>query len=310
MTSLNIFTQKSQQIGPLDVWPLKWDGLSRINYEVPPAITKLKFSEHDDGDGPSVEWIEVFNPTEDPFIIPAGWIVGADLNQVRTFNNSEHIEPRETILASVSCVEKGRWGEGKNKVDGGRAPFTVTAAGWDFDWEKGLWRLNQENRQKRVWEQVHRQEERTGLRPTHSLEQIMREDALTQHIPRVIQTVSEHVLKPARGQNGVLIAFEGQPLLMELFSDTSAMKKTIKQTLRAISFDIEHLEYLPTDRETVERFINEAQINKLSHLSDSDWAILFAGGTSEVETRASMDIEERFLQITSMNRRHRILSGV
>jgi hypothetical protein len=310
MTSLNIFTQKSQQIGPLDVWPLKWDGLSRINYEVPPAITKLKFSELDDGDGPSVEWIEVFNPTEDPFIIPAGWIVGADLNQVRTFNNSEHIKPRETILASVSCVEKGRWGLGKNKVDGGRAPFTITAAGWDFDWEKGLWRLNRENRQTRVWEQVHRQEERTGLRPTHSLEQIMREDALTQHIPKVIQTVSEHVLKPIQGQNGVLIAFEGQPLLMELFSNTNAIKKTIKQTLRAISFDIEHLEYLPTDRESVERFINEAQINKLRHLSDSDWAILLAGGTSGVETRASMDADERFLQITSMNRRHRILSGV
>jgi hypothetical protein len=138
----------------------------------------------------------------------------------------------------------------------------------------------------------------------------MREDVLTQHIPKVVQTVSEHVLKPARGQNGVLIAFEGQPLLMELFSDTSAIKKTIKQTLRAISFDIEHLEYLPTDRETVERFINEAQINKLSQLSDSDWAILLAGGTSGVETRASMDTDERFLQITAMNRRHRLLAGV
>jgi hypothetical protein len=199
MTSLEISTQASQQIGPLDVWPLRWTGLSKVNYEVPPAISRLKFSEHDDGDGPRVEWIEVSNPTEDPFIIPSGWIVGAELNQVRTFNHSEHIMPRETILASVSCVEKGRWGVGKNVVDGGRAPFTVNAAGWNFDWNQGMWKLDRESRQSRVWDQVHKQEERSGTRPTNSLEQVMREDSSQEYVPRVIQTVSGHVLKPING---------------------------------------------------------------------------------------------------------------
>lgn len=310
MTSIQISTQASQQIGPLDVWPLRWTGLSKVNYEVPPAISRLKFSEHDDGDGPRVEWIEVSNPTEDPFIIPSGWIVGADLNQVRTFNNSEHIMPRETILASVSCVEKGRWGVGKNVVDGGRAPFTVNAAGWNFDWNQGLWKLDRESRQSRVWDQVHKQEERSGTRPTNSLEQIMREDSSQEYVPRVIQTVSGHVLKPIKGQNGVLVAYEGQPLIMELFSNTESFRKTISQLMRAISFDVEHLEYLPTDRETVERFINEASLNKLQQISDNDWALLLSGGTSGVETRASMDLEERFLQITVMNRRHRVFAGV
>lgn len=310
MTSLEISTQASQQIGPLDVWPLRWTGLSKVNYEVPPAISRLKFSEHDDGDGPRVEWIEVSNPTEDPFIIPSGWIVGADLNQVRTFNHSEHIMPRETILASVSCVEKGRWGVGKNVVDGGRAPFTVNAAGWNFDWNQGMWKLDRESRQSRVWDQVHKQEERSGTRPTNSLEQIMREDSSQEYVPRVIQTVSGHVLKPIKGQNGVLVAYEGQPLIMELFSNTESLRKTLSQLMRAISFDVEHLEYLPTDRETVEQFIKEASLNKLQQISDNDWALLLSGGTSGVETRASMDLEERFLQITVMNRRHRVLAGV
>lgn len=310
MTSLEISTQASQQIGPLDVWPLRWTGLSKVNYEVPPAISRLNFSEHDDGDGPRVEWIEVSNPTEEPFIIPSGWIVGAELNQVRTFNYSEHIMPRETILASVSCVEKGRWGVGKNVVDGGRAPFSVNAAGWNFDWNQGLWKLDLDSRQSRVWDQVHRQEERSGSRPTHSLEQVMREDSSQEYVPRVIQTVSGHALKPIKGQNGVLVAYEGQPLIMELFSNTESLRKTLSQLMRAISFDVEHLEYLPTDRETVEQFINEASLNKLQQISDNDWALLLSGGTSGVETRASMDLEERFLQITVMNRRHRVLTGV
>lgn len=310
MTSLEISTQASKQVGPLDVWPLRWTGLSKVNYEVPPAISRLKFSEHDDGDGPRVEWIEVSNPTEDSFIIPSGWIVGAELNQVRTFNHSEHIMPRETILASVSCVERGRWGVGKNVVDGGRAPFTVNAAGWNFDWNQGMWKLDRESRQSRVWDQVHKQEERSGTRPTNSLEQVMREDSSQEYVPRVIQTVSGHVLKPIKGQNGVLVAYEGQPLIMELFSNTESLRKTLSQLMRAISFDVEHLEYLPTDRETVEQFINEASLNKLQQISDNDWALLLSGGTSGVETRASMDLEERFLQITVMNRRHRVLAGV
>ena len=143
----------------------------------------------------------------------------------------------------------------------------------DRDWNQGLWKLDRESRQSRVWDQVHRQEERSGTRPTHSLEQVMREDSSKEYVPRVIQTVSG-------------------------------------QLMRAISFDVEHLEYLPTDRETVERFINEASLNKLQQISDNDWAIILSGGTSGVETRASMDLEERFLQITVMNRRHRVLMGV
>jgi hypothetical protein len=85
-----------------------------------------------------------------------------------------------------------------------------------------------------------------------------REDSSKEYVPRVIQTVSGHVLKPIKEQNGVLVAYEGQPLIMELFSNAESLRKTIVQLMRAISFDAEHLEYLPTDRETVEQFINEA----------------------------------------------------
>jgi hypothetical protein len=44
----------------------------------------------------------------------------------------------------------------------------------------------------------------------------MREDSSQEYVPRVIQTVSGHVLKPIRGQNGVLVAYEGQPKFVPL----------------------------------------------------------------------------------------------
>ena len=139
MTSIKLFIKETQQIGPLHVWPLKVTGVSNHPYSVPPFGDKLIFSEYDDGDGGRVNVIEVHNPTDEDFMIPSGWIVGANLLQVRTFNHSELVKAGETILADVSCVEKGRWGDGHNETDGGRAPFSVIGAGWDYDAESRLW---------------------------------------------------------------------------------------------------------------------------------------------------------------------------
>ena len=36
---------KPQRIGPLEVWPLRWNGLSDQKYKTPPFTNELKFSE-------------------------------------------------------------------------------------------------------------------------------------------------------------------------------------------------------------------------------------------------------------------------
>ncbi len=310
MTTINIFRNKSVRVGPLDILPLRLEGLSKQAYEVPPAITLLDFRELEDEDGPRVGSIEVSNPTDIPFIIPEGWIVGANLLQVRTFNRATHINAHATIIASVSCVEKGRWNAGVGVVDGGRSPLTVSSAGWNFNSSRGIWEINQEERQSRIWSQITIHESKTGLRPSHSLEQVMREDSLTSNVPRTIQTLSESTFKTMKGQNGVLIGFEGEPLLLEMFSDTAALKKTIKQTLRSISFDVDHLDHIALRESRIKDFIEEANIGRLQHLADEDWAILLSGGSSSINTQASMDVEGRFLHISAINRKHRVLLEV
>jgi len=310
MTTFNIFKTKLVRVGPLDILPLRLEGLSRLKYEVPPAITSLNFRELKNEGGPRIESIEVSNPTDIPFIIPEGWIVGADLLQVRTFNRATHINAHATIIASVSCVEKGRFSAGVNVVDGGRSPLSVSSAGWNFNLSRGFWEINQEERQSKIWRQITIQESKNGSRPTHSLEQVMREDSLTLNVPRTIQMVSESTSKIMKGQNGVLIAFEGEPLLLEMFSDTAALKKTIKQTLRSVSFDVDHLGHTALLESRIREFIEEANIGRLQHLADEDWAILLSGGSSSINTQASMDVEGRFLHISAVNRKHRILLEV
>ena len=310
MTSIKLFIKETQQIGPIHVWPLKVTGVSSHLYSVPPFGDKLIFSEYDDGDGGRVNVIEVHNPTVEDFMIPSGWIVGANLLQVRTFNHSELVKAGESILADVSCVEKGRWGDGQNETDGGRAPFSVIGAGWDYDAERRLWVIDRNSRQSRVWSQVSRQESRSGVRETSSLQQIMMEDSEHAAVQSQVQQISRDTLKTYDEQNGFLVAVDGEPLLMEVFSDSRNIENTIQETIRAISFDIAHLDFEPALDSDVRRFVEEANLGGLSPTQIDDWASQFAGGNHGVDTRATKDQDGLLIHSISLNRRHRILLEV
>jgi hypothetical protein len=301
---------KPQQIGPLEVWPLAWSGLSDSLYRTPPLHDGLKFEEYDDGDGPRVSVIEVSNTSNEDFLIPSGWIVGAALLQVRSFNSAEIVPAGHSILADVSCVEKGRWANGVNRVDGGRAPISVMAAGWDFDATSRTWRLDRDSRQSRVWSQVSRQENRTGVRETSSLEQIMREDASTQANLSKFQNEVETRLKFYEDQNGALVSYEGEPLFMEFFSNKVSSKEVLKQTLKSAAFDVDQFAYRPTAHSHVESFIRGCELDRLHMLSEDDWALLMAGGSERIDTKATLDRNERVINLTSVNRSHRILMEV
>lgn len=100
-----------QQIGPLQVWPLLWERLTSHQYKVAAPLDLLEFAEFEEEDGPVVDWVQVHNPTNNPILIPSGWVISKDLFQERTLISAEYIEPHSTTAINVSCVEKGRWEE-------------------------------------------------------------------------------------------------------------------------------------------------------------------------------------------------------
>ena len=294
MTSIELYLNQTQQVGPLHIWPMRWTGLSSLKYQVPPKIDQLFFREYDEGDGPEIGRIEVFNPTSVPVLIPGGWVVGGDLLQVRAFNTSELIAPMQSVI-------------GKTEVDGGRAPLSVHASGRLFNRNSGLWSIDYESRQQSVWKRVARLEERSGSRPTSSLQQIMREDSTSQHISSTLQTSSEKTLRILNGQNGILIAFEGEPLLLETFSSVKALRTTIQSTVRSVSFDIDHLDFEATTKEKVKEFIEAAALGKLTATQRGLANMQFLGGGQNVDTNAISDANGGLLHITALNREHRIL---
>jgi hypothetical protein len=310
MTTLQLLKSDSFRVGPLDVLPLRIEGVSKTDYEVPPKIDQLSFNELGTEGGPSVGYIEIGNPDDTPVLIPEGWIIGANLLQTRVMNRTTCINAFENVVAEVSCVERGRWREESNNVDCGRSPLRVFSAGWEHETKTGTWRINQSQRQSRVWEEVSRHELRSGQRPTSSLAQIMREDSVTTWIPRYINETARREPTYVYGQNGVLISYEGSPLFMEIFSKPEAMRKTLQQTLNAMSFDLDHMNYQNVELPDVESFIKSARLGELHFISDDDWAVRMAGGTNGIDTKASVDQHGGLIHATAINRNHRILMEV
>ena len=310
MTTNELRIGPAKQLGPLQVWPLIWEGLIAHNYKVPPNLDDLIFGEIEDEDGPLVDCIQVENPTGDPFIIPSGWIISANLWQDRTVNSMEYIEPHATVAISVSCVEKARWSPELRSIDGGRAPFSVIAAGFEFDSNRGFWNLDQSTRQSRVWAQVSRQETRSGFRPTNSLRQVMEEDSLESEIQySVIRELRGDLISHPK-QNGVLIALDGQPLVAEFFSNPISLKSTLRETVIAASFDATSVSNKKISSDEVKRFFLEFQNYKNVEIDSDHWGTMFAGGSQGVDTRVSVNKREEILHLSALNRNHRVLLEV
>lgn len=310
MTSLELYINQAQRIGPLEIWPMKLTGLSRVKYQVAPNVDHLFFREFDEGDGPEIGRIEVFNPTSTPSLIPSGWVIGGDLLQVRTFDSSEFVEPLASVVANVSCVEKGRWGEGITEVDGGRAPLSVQAAGRLFNRNSRLWSVDYSLRQQTVWQRVSTIENRNGKRPTNSLKQIMEEDSLTSIISQTVVSETSSSLKLLRGQNAFVATYEGVPLFLECFSSASALRKSASATLQAISLDLDQLEFKESNKELVREFIESSSIDKLTATQRGLTSMHFLSGNENVDTNAITDKHGQLLHITALNRAHRILQEV
>jgi hypothetical protein len=310
MTTNDLRIGPAKQLGPLQVWPLIWEGLIAHNYKVPPNLNDLIFGEIEGEDGPWVDCIQVENPTDEAFIIPSGWIMSANLWQDRTINSMEYIEPNSTVAVSVSCVEKSRWSPESKTIDGGRAPFSVIAAGFEYDASRDFWHLDRTSRQTRVWKQVSRQESRSGSRPTNSLRQVMEEDSFQSEIQySIIQELNGNLITHPR-QNGVLIALDGQPLVAEFFSNPRSLESTLKDTVIAASFDATSNSELKISSDEVRHFFLEFQNYKNFEIDSDVWSAMFAGGSSGIDTRIFINNRDEILHLSAINRNHRVLLEV
>ena len=310
MTTNDLRVAPAQQIGPLQVWPLLWESLTSHQYKVSSPLDHLEFAEFEEEDGPVVDWIQVHNPTNNPILIPSGRVISKDLLQERTLISAEYVEPHSTTAINVSCVEKGRWEETETIRPLVRAPISVMAAGFDFDSNKGMWVMDPKTRQTRVWNQIERHENRSGVRITNSLTQIMEEDSKILDVQKLVMKELHANLNIYPKQNGVLIALDGQPLLSEFFSNPEGIRLTVRKTLLAASFDATSMEPKGIHKEQVVKFLDQVRATKIHAIQEESWGVHFSGGSESLDTHLTKSSDERVMRVSTINRNHRSLVGV
>jgi len=138
----------------------------------------------------------------------------------------------------------------------------------------------------------------------------MREDATSDSNVSNLQSEIASELKTFDGQNGALIAFQGEPLIMEFFSNEESSKHVLKESLNSLAFDLDQFGFRPLDKSQIDGFIAMAGIGELHALSEDTWSFLMAGGNERIDTRATADSRQKIMNLTSINRSHRILMEV
>lgn len=138
----------------------------------------------------------------------------------------------------------------------------------------------------------------------------MDEDSVQSNVERTMLTEYHQKVITHPEQNGVLVVLDGQPLVGEFFSNPIGLKRTLKETLRAVSFDatLERSNGISSDE--VHQFFFEIGRIKNHEIDSDHWGAVFAGGTFRIDTRISVNQNEEILYFSTINRNHRVLLGV
>jgi hypothetical protein len=295
---------KPLDLGAVKVWPLIAPAHTfgtRTSFNV----TDLQFEEMPD---PDPRMLQVTNPTTDNIAVMWGTII-AGLRQTRMCAGSVIVPRGMTIALDTYCVEQNRFDNPVEPSVVGRAPISVMASGSIFDESRGRWIRGSSLGQRKTWDSIARQESRGGQRATSSLEQIMREDLSTFAELRNFEESVSTVIDPVAEFHGYAIAVGDQPLVLEIFGNPSEAPKQLSDTLRGLAFDIEQESRCRVTDSEIHRFINGAILSEMKNREVSDWELLLEGGDSGSEVRQLQDTQGNLVQMTMVNRNHRILIG-
>ena len=260
--------------------------------------------------GPVVEELVLTNAGAKPALLLAGELFEGGW-QHRALNHDVLLVAGQQLVASVSCVEAGRWHGGTAQVRGSRRASmmvrgaqTITDAG---------------QRQGEVWERVSRYDTAFGASPTSSyVDHLDRPDALicggrgadgqAQGSEAVDLAGGIKGIRALAGQRGVLIGIGGQPALVELFASPSGLRRHLRGLLEAAVLDAALLPAEATPSRRARRFagrLAEAPLGDQLR-ADAGAGRALASRSPRCEIRG-LAWDDRLLHATVFNRRHELM---
>jgi hypothetical protein len=181
--------------------------------------------------------------------------------QHRALNHDILLVAGQQLVASVSCVEHGRWRGATAQVRRSRrASMMVCSAQTIAD---GF------ERQDQVWERVSRYDTAFGASPTMSyVDHLNRRaapevsgpgdvlgDGQAQEAESAALAAGIKGIRALAGQRGVLIGLGGQPAFVELFASPTALRRHLSGILEAAAIDAALLPAEATPGRRARRFV-------------------------------------------------------
>ena len=287
-------------LGALSVFPVWADGPAVAGLDTGRAA-KVVVAEREPA--PVVDEVVVTNQGARPVLLLAGELFEGGW-QHRALNHDMILLAKAQMVASVSCVEHGRWHGGADQVRRARRASVMVRSA------QAMSPVGQ--RQQQVWERVSRYDDAFGASATASyVEHLDRRGALaatsgTDQTAALLREIA--AVRALDGQRGVLIGLGGQPAFLELFCSPSALRRHLKALLEAAALDAALLPAAPTPGRLARRFVERVGTAALDVDAASD------GGAGRSLTARSphhevrgLGWDDQLVHATIFNRRHPLL---
>jgi len=226
--------------------------------------------------------------------------------QHRALNNDILLVAGQQLVASVSCVEAGRWHGARAQVRRSRrASMMVRSAQTIAD---------EDDRQGQVWQRVSRYDMAFGASPTASYvdhlnrrsdPEVNGDSGDDVQVEQAELAAGIRKIRPLLGQRGVLIGLGGQPAFVELFASTSGLRRHLPGLLEAAAIDAALLPAEPTPGRRARRFVGKLVMAPIGDEVGADAGSGHAmASRSEYHVIRGLGWEDHLLHATVFNRRH------
>ena len=288
-------------LGALSVFPI-WTDAPTVSGLDTGLSARVRVDEREGS--PVVGELVLKNEGAKPALLVAGELFEGGW-QHRALNNDILLVPGQQLVASVSCVEHGRWHGATAQVRRPRrASMMVRSAQTIAD---------EGDRQSQVWQRVSRYDAAFGASATasyvdhlnHQGDAQISDNGQAQGSAQAELVAGIKKIRPLLGQRGVLIGLGGQPAFVELFASTSGLRRHLPGLLEAAAIDAALMLAEPTPGRRARRFVGKLALAPIGDELGAD-----AGSGHALASRSAyheirgLGWDDQLLHATVFNRRH------
>lgn len=290
-------------IGPITTFPVWAPHGPSLGVPYPKSVTIDELAE------PRISGLSATLPGgRRPVLLTEGTLLRGGM-QSRVLAHDTVLQPQQTLEVETVCVEAGRWGGGSSHTLGGRIPIRVLGQLRGVR-HQGEARQDQGHRQGRVWSEIDRYQEHYGRRPTSNMAELFEGDddlPMRRRFQRLERQLQAHARERLPGQNGIVIAIAGQPIMLEVFSSPRLLLHHLPALLKGLAMDAALVVDEPTPSRRARRFVARAMARELEVVRDLDHGAIYGTHDDYLDMRVlRSDLDQRTTSahVLAINSRH------